>query len=169
MIKIYTKHLILWPITWEITAALLDKKTAVLEQLGLYTDGSWPTADTMDILPLIYETLRQAPPSGFETWLIVRQEDNKIVGDIGFHSKPNEQGEAEIGYGLVSAEQGKGFGYEALQAIVDWAVKEDSVYRLKAACLTDNIASQRILQKTGFCEITRGDGYVYWQFVKTLA
>jgi RimJ/RimL family protein N-acetyltransferase len=161
--SINTKRLILLPITREITASLLDKKTNEVEELGLCTDGSWPTADTMDILPIIYETLKESEPSGFETWLIIRKDNNHIIGDIGFHGKPDETGGAEIGYGIVEAERSKGFGFEALQAIVDWAVSQKSVNALKAECLIENTASARILEKAGMCEIRRDKELMYWQ------
>jgi len=56
--NINTNQLLLIPITLEITRELLNKETGELTKLGLHTDGSWPTRDTMDILPLIYETLK---------------------------------------------------------------------------------------------------------------
>lgn len=166
MNSIYTEQLILMPITFEITVSLLENKTDAITKLGLHTDGSWPTADTMDILPIIYNNLKGGVPSGFETWLIVKKDNNKIIGDIGFHGKPNERGEAEIGYGLVQAEQGKGFCYEAVKAIVDWVSVEDSVQSLKAVCLVDNIASAKILQRVGMREIKREEGYRYWMLTK---
>lgn len=161
--SIDTEQLILMPITFEMTASLLDKNTDVIKRLGLFTDGSWPTADTMDILPIIYETLKVSKPSGFETWLIIRKDNNHIIGDIGFHGKPNELGEVEIGYGIVEAERGKGFGYEALQAIVDWIVSKEQVKVLEAECLIENTASASMLKRVGLREVRRDKELMYWQ------
>jgi ribosomal-protein-alanine N-acetyltransferase len=160
--NIHTDQLLLIPITFEITASLLDEKTEEIEKLGLHTDGSWPTRDTMDILPMLYEALKDDVPSGFETWLIVKKENNKIIGDIGFHGKPDEQGEVEIGYGLIEQEWGKGFGYQAVKAIVEWVISQESVSVLKAECLIDNKASARILEKVGMHEAKRENELVYW-------
>lgn len=151
------------PITLEMASELIRHETHELERHGLRPAMGWPTADTMDILPILHETLRQAgSSSGFETWLIVKKENGSIIGDIGFHGKPNELGEVEIGYALVAQERGKGFGYQALQAIVAWALSQPNVEFLKAECLIDNKASARILAKSGMREEKRENGYIYW-------
>lgn len=157
------------PITLEITASLLENQTNVIKNLGLIKDADWPTADTMDILPLIYETLNKAEPSGFETWLIVRKDTKQIIGDIGFHGKPNEQGEAEMGYGVIEKEWGQGFGFEAVKAIFSWAVTKGKVNVLKAASLLDNTRSARILEKIGMREVRRDNElrYFEWQQINS--
>jgi RimJ/RimL family protein N-acetyltransferase len=162
MENIYTDRLLLCPITFAMTENLLEQKTEELARLGLFTDGSWPTADTLDILPIIYETLRTAPPSGFETWLIVKQADRKVIGDIGFHGRPTASGEAEIGYAIIDTEQGRGFGSEALKAMVAWVRRQANVKVLRAECLINNIASARMLKKAGFCEVKRDNELIYW-------
>lgn len=166
--NIHAGPLLLIPITLEITASLLNHEKNEIEKLGLQPDVGWPTTDTMDILPSLYENLKQnGLPSGFETWMIVKKESKKIIGDIGFHGKPNDLGEAEVGYGLVESEQGKGFGYQALKVIVDWALSQDSVKILNAKCLLNNKASARILEKAGMRQVKRKKGYVYWVLIKS--
>jgi RimJ/RimL family protein N-acetyltransferase len=91
-----------------------------------------------------------------------------VIGDIGFHGKPNEKGEVEVGYGLVEHERGKGFGYEALNAIMDWLSFQESVKVIKADCLIDNRPSARILEKVGMKEITRDKDLIYWEFIKLI-
>jgi len=59
----------------------------------------------------------------------------QIIGDIGFHGKPNEKYEVEIGFGLVEHERKNGFGFESLKAIINWAISNDSVKIIKANCL----------------------------------
>ena len=55
------------PVTFEITKCLLDGKRVEIEKHGITTDEDWPTEDTMDILPIINESLeRDRIPSGFE-------------------------------------------------------------------------------------------------------
>ena len=54
-----------------------------------------------------------------------------IVGDIGFHGNPNEKYEVEIGFGLVEHERKNNFGFEALKAIINWAISHSSVKIIK--------------------------------------
>ena len=65
--NIYTDRLILVPVTFEITQSLLNRSSKEIEKLGMKIDGKWPTEDTMDILPIINESLQKnKTPSGFE-------------------------------------------------------------------------------------------------------
>lgn len=167
--NIYTERLILIPITLEITRALLEGNSEEVLKLGIKTDDKWPTNDTMDILPIINKTLEKDKiPSGFETWMIVKKESMKVVGDIGFHGKPDEKCEVEVGYGLVESERGQGFGFEALKAIIAWALSQESVKVIKADCLIDNKPSARILEKAGMKEISRDKELIYWEMAKTV-
>lgn len=163
--NICTDRLILVPVTLEITHSLMSGNSKVIEELGYKTDIEWPTADTKDILPIINRTLeRDNIPSGFEFWMIVKKENMHVIGDIGFYGKPNENGEVEIGYGLVKNERSKGYGFEALKVIMDWLSFQECVKVLKADCLISNAASTRILEKVGMNEIFRNQEYIFWEY-----
>ncbi|GAB6180384.1 GNAT family protein [Desulfotomaculum defluvii] len=165
--RINTDRLVIIPITFEITSSLLTGSFKEIEKLGINTDGSWPTEDTMDILPIINKSLEvEKIPSGFETWMIVRKDNMKIIGDIGFYGKPNEKGEVEVGFGLVEHERGRGFGFETLIAIKNWLFNQENVKVVKARCLINNTASKRILEKADMIEIKRDMDLIYWQLVK---
>ncbi|MCM1989034.1 GNAT family N-acetyltransferase [Oceanirhabdus seepicola] len=167
--NIITERLILVPVTLEITQSLLDGSSQEIEKLGMKVHEQWPTADTKDILPIINKSLgKNKIPSGFEFWIIVKKDNMTVVGDIGFHGKPNEKGEVEIGYGLIEKERGKGIGFEALRAIMDWVSTQDSVRVIKADCLINNIPSIRILEKVGMKEINRDENLIYWECIKTV-
>jgi len=145
----------------------LDGSSKEIEKLGIKTDGKWPTRDTMRILPIINESLgKDKVPSGFEFWMIVKNDNMQVVGDIGFHGKPNEKGEVEVGFGLVEQERGKGFGFEALKAIMNWLSSQDSAKVIKADCLISNKPSARILEKVGMKEINRDQELIYWELIK---
>ncbi|GFP76609.1 GNAT family N-acetyltransferase [Clostridium fungisolvens] len=165
--NIETTRLILIPITLEVTKSLISGGSKEVEKLGIKIDENWPTDDTKDILPIIYETLEKAKiPSGFEAWMIVKKDNMQVIGDIGFHGKPDEKGEVEVGYGLVENERGNGIGFESLKAIIDWAISQKSVKVIKAECLIDNKASSRILEKVGMKEINRDQNLIYWELIK---
>jgi len=68
---------------------------------------------------------------------------------------------------LVEQERGKGFGYQALNAIIDWAMAQQSVKVITADCLIDNKPSARILEKVGLREVKREKGLIYWVLMKS--
>jgi len=165
--SIFTDRLIIIPVTFEITQSLLDGSSKEIEKLGIKTDKEWPTKDTKDILPIINKSFKNnRVPSGFEFWMIVKKENMHVVGDIGFHGKPNEKCEVEVGFGLVEHERGNGLGFEALKAIMNWTNSQDSVEVIKADCLINNKPSARILEKVGMKEFNRDKNLIYWELTK---
>ncbi len=118
----------------------------------------------MDVLPVFASVLeRQGAPSGFETWMIVEKDNQQVIGDIGFHGRPNENGEVEIGFGLVVDKRGMGFGSEALCTLIEWVKKQECVKLIRANCLLENKPSAKILQKVGMQEIGRSETLIHWE------
>jgi [ribosomal protein S5]-alanine N-acetyltransferase len=83
--------------------------------------------------------------------------DGRVVGTIGPLGPP-EEGEVEVGYGLVTAARGRGLASEALRALL---AETDAVHvGVRCAVRPDNGASLRVLAGCGFTELrgTDGDG-----------
>lgn len=164
--RVITERLILFPLTYDIVCSVLNGETKELEGLGYKTDGKWPRSDTLDILPIIKDSLKGLKQStGFELWIIVKKEDMVIIGDLGFKGEPNEKGEIEIGYGLIEDERKKGYGYESVKELIKWGFSQENVKKIKAECLINNIGSIKILQKVGLTEIKRDKEMIYWECV----
>lgn len=88
-------------------------------------------------------------PSPFGSYEIRLREDGQLViGGLGFHGAPDEDGHVTIGYGLVPSVQGKGYASEALRALLRFA-RERGVARVHADTGLDNIASQRVMAAAG--------------------
>ena len=75
--------------------------------------------------------------------------DGTYVGDYSFKGITPE-GMVEIGYGVLPEYEGKGYATEAVTAATVWAAKQPGVTRIEAETLADNIASQRVLEKSGY-------------------
>jgi RimJ/RimL family protein N-acetyltransferase len=56
----------------------------------------------------------------------------------------------EIGYVLIPSERGKGYCTEAAQIAVDYLFMSKDIVRIQATTQLENVASQKILEKTGF-------------------
>jgi ribosomal-protein-alanine N-acetyltransferase len=84
--------------------------------------------------------------------LVVRRDDEFVVGEIGFVGPPRE-GAVMIGYAIVPEARRRGYATEAIAAISDWALAQDGVGEVHAQTLPDNEASIRALLRAGFTEV----------------
>jgi RimJ/RimL family protein N-acetyltransferase len=163
---IHTERLILIPVTSKVASDLALGSTRELEGMGLRTNGRWPRQDTLDILPFVTQAFQENPQStGFEFWMIVRKDSMAIIGDIGFHGIPDDQGVVEIGYGLIEEAQRKGYGHESLQAMMEWAKAHKQVTAIRADCLVTNVPSIRVLEKSGMKQTHRDRNTIYWELM----
>lgn len=72
-----------------------------------------------------------------------------LVGHLSFKGLEKD-GILEIGYGTLENYEGKGYMTEAVTAVTKWAVCQKGVTRIEAETEENNIASQRVLEKSGF-------------------
>jgi [ribosomal protein S5]-alanine N-acetyltransferase len=82
---------------------------------------------------------------------IFHRETQQLVGRItlsGIVRGPFQN--ANLGYYLDKKYNGKGYVTEAVRIILDLAFDELQLHRVQAAVMPRNIASKRILEKTGF-------------------
>ncbi len=95
------------------------------------------------------------PALGFGYFAITDKETGAFLGEAGladFHRDitPSLEGFAEAGWALMPDAWGNGYAQEALSALLAWYANEPSPR--PAACIisTDNAASIRLAEKTGF-------------------
>jgi RimJ/RimL family protein N-acetyltransferase len=79
-------------------------------------------------------------------FLIFRRDTMDLVGGIGLHGEE----QAELGYWIARAHQGRGYATEAGRAIVGLADASLRLPRLVASHALDNPAPGRVLTKLGF-------------------
>ncbi len=84
-------------------------------------------------------------------WVVAEKSNaSGFVGMIGFHRIKPEHHRAEVGYMIEKEYQGKGYGKEAVKAIIEYAFKEMNIHSIEADIDKDNIASERLLLSIGF-------------------
>ncbi|MDO4813204.1 MAG: GNAT family N-acetyltransferase [Eubacteriales bacterium] len=111
-------------------------------------------AQSVDVLKAAYTEMLNgclAHPEQWEWYAIwmIELKDGTHVGELCFKGL-SEDGTAEIGYGIAEDHQGCGYATEAVSALVDWAFKQPHATCVTAETEESNIASQRVLQKSGF-------------------
>lgn len=78
------------------------------------------------------------------------KEEEKIIGTIGLHHVDRYQGNAEVGYWLGERYWKKGYGSEALKALINFAFKRLKLRRLEVGVFSQNLSSGKLLEKFGF-------------------
>ncbi|MFF7975321.1 GNAT family N-acetyltransferase [Streptomyces sp. NPDC007905] len=140
---------------------LTGVRPAAARDLRLGGDGGYEwieggpfegTRDAAGSLVKAYEAGVHRPEFG--VFALVRKEDGRAVGGIGFHGAPDEEGRVEIGYDLVEGARGQGYATEALRTLAEWALARDDVDTLFATIEGDNLPSQRVVDRAGFTRAT---------------
>lgn len=112
---------------------------------GLQAGRGWPHDGTADGLGMYASHGATGP---FCAWLVV--DDATVVGDIGCHGGPNEEGSVEIGYGFAGPYRGNGLATEAVSALVSMLREQPDVRTVMATTERGNEPSQRLLERIGF-------------------
>ncbi|MFF4834838.1 GNAT family N-acetyltransferase [Streptomyces sp. NPDC001315] len=110
------------------------------------------TREAAGMLVKAYEAGVHRPEWG--VFALVRTEDGRAVGGMGFHGAPDDDGRVEIGYDLVEAARGQGYATEALGALSEWALARDEVRSLFATVERDNVRSQAVVSRAGFTRVS---------------
>lgn len=95
----------------------------------------------------------------FRRRTLVIEVDGRVVGDLYLHLSeswaqaeardPEPPGQAEIGWALDPAYQGRGLAQEAVRALVGVCFGELGLRRVFATCFADNTGSWRLMEKLG--------------------
>ena len=141
----------------------------VSESLGCkMTEGAFSDASRRAIYVKLekMEQVSEKLHPWFTYWLIVLKETKMGIGLVGFKGLPDGDGEVEIGYGISSEYQGNGYMTEAVRGLVIWAFQQPGCSSVRAETLRTNIASQRVLQKSGFFVTHDTQMEIYWRILK---
>jgi len=82
---------------------------------------------------------------------IFRNEDQKLVGGVTLTNIRRGVAQAgSLGYWMGAAYARQGYMTAAVRALVPFAFSTLKLHRIEAACIPENAASVRLLEKTGF-------------------
>ncbi|MGA7250398.1 MAG: GNAT family protein [Pseudolabrys sp.] len=84
-------------------------------------------------------------------FLIFRSDDNAMVGGLTIANIRRGVAQAgSVGYWIGAPFARKGYMTAAVRALIPYSFTALRLHRLEAACIPDNAASIRLLEKTGF-------------------
>ena len=84
----------------------------------------------------------------YAMWMIELR-DGTHIGELCFRGV-SPDGAVEIGYGIDERYQDRGYATEAVSAVTAWAAQQGGITRVEAEAEDENIASLRVLEKSGF-------------------
>jgi [ribosomal protein S5]-alanine N-acetyltransferase len=142
-----TKRLLLRPIPWPATCAIVE---------GVRLPGwavDYPDEGDVALAGMVYRSAATSAPDSLDglTWghrQVVETTSDLVVGGIGFFGPP-EDGTVEVGYGIVRSRRGRGYATEALLAMLALAWSDERVKAVVAETETENSPSQRVLLRGG--------------------
>lgn len=103
---------------------------------------------------IIYKELLTEQQENKSKFYLIRDNSDKIIGRINLVDIDTTNDIAEVGYRVGQEYGGKGIGARALKLLLE---TEISVTKIKAKTTINNIASQRVLEKNGFKQVSTSD------------
>ena len=118
--SIVTPRLRLLPLTPSLLRAVAGGDLAEVErQLGARVGKGWEEG-----VPAKLRLEQLAADPSEQPWLVramVASTPRRVVGCVGFHAPPDDDGRVEIGYDIVVADRRKGFAREGIRGLLEWA------------------------------------------------
>jgi [ribosomal protein S5]-alanine N-acetyltransferase len=156
MPRLHTARLDLVPGSAEHLRADLAGRAALQGALGAEVSAEWPPelydADAVRYsLEWVLTHPEQSDWGGF--YVVLRSsglDPARLIGICGFKGKPDSTGSVELGYGILPAQQRRGYATEAVLALVDWAFGRPEVSMVVGQTLPHLTASIGVLEKSGF-------------------
>ena len=96
------------------------------------------------------EKMFENNPLEMKTFIIEKKDGAKIGSISHFNMLAPYAKMLEIGYALVPSERRKGYCTEATQLMVDYLFLSKDIARIQATTHFGNVASQKVLEKSGF-------------------
>ncbi|MBW2979183.1 N-acetyltransferase [Candidatus Woesearchaeota archaeon] len=109
----------------------------------------WPYK-RKDAIKFIRKTHYEMKKKSGYTFGIVLKEINKVIGVVSLIHINQKDKNAELGYWLGKKYWGKGLMTEAVKLMLKFAFEKLKLHRVYAGVFEENIASRRVLEKTGF-------------------
>jgi RimJ/RimL family protein N-acetyltransferase len=112
---------------------------------------SWDAPYPEDLARLAVEAFMASDPdrAGKFQYAIECTAERALIGDIYVHLHDNLM-QAEIGFTLAPAYQGKGYATEAVRAVLDRLFRLQGLHKVTGECDARNTPSAALLERLGF-------------------
>lgn len=121
------------------------------DEVNRYLYDAEPTKTRQDAEDIMHMYTQQKETKAYR-WIITLKSDNTKIGTLGFHIWKRETQTCEIGYDLQPNFWGKGYGKEAVKAMLDYIVPTLELNSITACIYEENIASSALVKSLGFAD-----------------
>jgi ribosomal-protein-alanine N-acetyltransferase len=105
---------------------------------------TWP-----EVRDIVFRTITRWNETGMGWWTIRLRDNGYLIGQICLRPE-NDLPDIAVGYAIDAAYWRQGYAREALEAVVDYGVKEKGLTRIVASVRPENSASCALLEGCGF-------------------
>jgi ribosomal-protein-alanine N-acetyltransferase len=148
--RIFTERLILQRLRYEDADEIFHTYASKPEATRYV---SWPTHQSIDDTRAFLRYAIPAWSRGRDYSYTVRmKESNRLIGSFGII---NDQGKLQFGYIFSPTQWNKGFATEVCRTMMELLKDQKNVYRISTFVDVDNVASSRVLLKSGLLEEAR--------------
>lgn len=146
-----SERLDLLPFTAELIDAMIDADDERLRAItGARFSGGIVPPLMDDHLADLRDLLRSGQdPLPWRAWLAIDRTSGEAVGSAGGGGVPDANGTVSMGWAVFPKFEGKGYGTEAAQAVLEALIQQPGVQSVMATVPPDHIASIRIAEKIG--------------------
>lgn len=148
-----TERLSLEPITLEMVEAVLRGDRGTVETLArARLPDEWPGASLIHQgFGAAIDAVRADPRKRLwgDRLFIARSGERRVLGSVIFHGFPDEDGVADVGYGVAVEAQRRGIATEGVRAAVRWALAQPGVHAVRATTFPWHVASLRVIERCG--------------------
>lgn len=120
---------------------------------------TWDTHQSLNETEAFLNELLKKYEHGSLIWGIIVKENDRLVGIIEFSEYRRDEKIAEMGCIIAKSYWKNDYASEATQALIRYGFSELKLERIQASYFSENISSERVLQKAGlFYEGTQRRG-----------
>ena len=165
MTRLETHQLTLISLTVQQMRWQRDNFARLEQALGLTASGQRLEDELHPIVSRAIGHMRRRPHHARWRcqWVAMLKEERRIIGNLAFKGAPGP-GPARWRSATASIRfyHNRGLATEAVEAMVRWALAEETVRAVIAETANTNVASMRVLQKVGFVITSATDRFLYW-------
>jgi RimJ/RimL family protein N-acetyltransferase len=143
-----TQRLILRPFTKEDANVFSTYRSD--PQVARYQ--GWNAPFSLEEAEAFIHTMQTTKPGAPGEWFqvaITLKENGQLIGDCAFCVLEEDERQAEMGFTLSRAFQGKGLMTEAVHSLLSYLFDHLNLHRVRAVCDVENTASSRLLERIG--------------------
>ncbi len=153
MIELRTERLDLFPLSPAQLKCYLEQPERLEQELGFPVSRAVVTERVRRAIGMKLAKMAKTEPeryAWYTYWLVAVREPRFGAGLAGYKGFPDQNGEAEIGYGIDPGCQGQGYTTEAIRCLIGWAFEEPACLAVVARdTKKSNVRSLRVLEKLG--------------------